>query len=91
MKKDNLLGLMINNDKNVLFAAQGCKVSGQHNRKESMSEQKNAKKTRNYLVTNQCPKCAKNSEHSFSRVQKGAMLMCPHCSQLFQPVKNNAA
>lgn len=56
-----------------------------------MTERKNVKKARNYLVTCQCPKCEKNSEHSLTRVQKGSTLICPHCNQLFQPAKNVAA
>jgi len=77
--------------KSVLFGGEACKVACQFNRKEPMTERKNVKKARNYLVTSQCPKCEKNSEHSFSRVQKGSTLICPHCNQLFQPSKNVAA
>lgn len=31
-----------------------------------------------------CPNCTQESEHSFSRVQKGALLICPHCNKVFQ-------
>lgn len=49
-----------------------------------MSGRKNTQFRRNYLVKCPCPNCSKDSEHSFSRVQKGAQLVCPHCSTLFQ-------
>lgn len=35
-----------------------------------MSERKNSKSRRNYLVKCSCPNCTQESEHSFSRVQK---------------------
>ncbi|MCW9790593.1 YnfU family zinc-binding protein [Escherichia coli] len=46
-----------------------------------MSERKNSKSRRNYLVKCSCPNCTQESEHSFSRVQKGALLICPHCNK----------
>lgn len=49
-----------------------------------MSERKDAKTRRNYLVKCSCPNCSQDSEHSFSRVQKGAQLICPYCHKLFQ-------
>ncbi|EOZ9391174.1 MULTISPECIES: YnfU family zinc-binding protein [Enterobacter] len=49
-----------------------------------MSGRKNTLARRNYLVKCPCPNCSKDSEHSFSRVQKGAQLVCPHCSTLFK-------
>lgn len=49
-----------------------------------MSERKNSKSRRNYLVKCSCPNCTQESEHSFSRVQKGALLICPHCNKVFQ-------
>ncbi|MDU2939882.1 YnfU family zinc-binding protein [Superficieibacter sp. 1612_C1] len=48
-----------------------------------MSERKNSKTRRNYLVKCPCPNCSQLSEHSFTRVQKGVKLICPHCSTLF--------
>ncbi|TKV21837.1 hypothetical protein FDX01_05835 [Citrobacter sp. wls613] len=42
---------------------------------------------RNYLVKCTCPSCSKDSEHSFSRVQKGSQLVCPFCSTLFKSLK----
>lgn len=42
---------------------------------------------RNYLVKCPCPNCSKDSEHSYSRVQKGSPLVCPFCSTLFKPLK----
>lgn len=51
---------------------------------KSMSERKNSKSRRNYLVKCSCPNCTQESEHSFSRVQKGALLICPHCNKVFQ-------
>ncbi|WP_308423923.1 YnfU family zinc-binding protein [Franconibacter pulveris 1160] len=56
-------------------------------RNYSMSQRKDAKNSRNYLVKCTCPHCNQQSEHSFSRVQKGAMLMCPRCSKLFSQGK----
>lgn len=49
-----------------------------------MSGRKNTQASRNHLVKCPCPNCAKESEHSFSRVQKGAQLACPYCSNLFK-------
>ncbi|MCU6671587.1 YnfU family zinc-binding protein [Enterobacteriaceae bacterium H4N4] len=50
-----------------------------------MSGRKNTQATRrNHLVKCPCPSCSKDSEHSFSRVQKGAQLVCPYCSTLFK-------
>lgn len=49
-----------------------------------MSERKNVKSRRNFLIKCPCPNCTAHSEHSFSRVQKGAMLICPQCNKLFQ-------
>ncbi|WP_346014251.1 YnfU family zinc-binding protein [Kosakonia sp. SMBL-WEM22] len=60
-------------------------------RKKSMSQRKDSKNRRNYLVKCSCPHCSQHSEHSFSRVQKGAMLMCPHCSKIFHQDKNALA
>ncbi|WP_426719657.1 YnfU family zinc-binding protein [Enterobacter cloacae complex sp. 285F6] len=45
---------------------------------------KNSQLRRNYLVKCSCPNCAKESEHSFTRIQKGAQLVCPYCSALFK-------
>ena len=49
-----------------------------------MSGRKNAQARRNHLVKCQCPGCSKDSEHSFSRVQKGSQLVCPYCNMLFK-------
>lgn len=49
-----------------------------------MSGRKNTQARRNHLVKHPCPNCAKEAEHSHSRVQKGALLVCPHCSTLFK-------
>ncbi|HFF8547472.1 TPA: YnfU family zinc-binding protein [Kluyvera cryocrescens] len=49
-----------------------------------MSGRKNTKSPRNHLVKCACPNCSKDSEHSFSRVQKGSQLVCPYCSTLFK-------
>ncbi|WP_439411834.1 YnfU family zinc-binding protein [Enterobacter ludwigii] len=54
------------------------------NQEMPMSGRKNTQFRRNYLVKCPCPNCSKDSEHSFSRVQKGAQLVCPHCSTLFK-------
>ncbi|WP_264971587.1 YnfU family zinc-binding protein [Klebsiella variicola] len=43
----------------------------------------NAKNNRNYLIKCTCPNCINQSEHSYTRVQKGSALMCPHCSKIF--------
>ncbi|EOT1320636.1 putative zinc-binding protein YnfU [Escherichia coli] len=56
-----------------------------------MSERKNSKSRRNYLVKCSCPNCTQESEHSFSRVQKGALLICPHCNKVFQTNLNAVA
>jgi aspartate carbamoyltransferase regulatory subunit len=56
-----------------------------------MSDRKDAKSRRNYLVKCTCPNCSQDSEHSFSRVQKGAQLICPYCHKLFQTTAKNAA
>lgn len=56
-----------------------------------MSQRKDSKGRRNYLVKCNCPHCSQSSEHSFSRVQKGAMLMCPHCSKIFHQDKTAVA
>lgn len=56
-----------------------------------MSERKDAKTRRNYLVKGSCPNCSQDSEHSFSRVQKGAQLICPYCHKLFQSSSRPAA
>ncbi|MEE9684420.1 YnfU family zinc-binding protein [Lelliottia amnigena] len=52
-----------------------------------MSGRKNSQTRRNYLVKCPCPNCSKDSEHSFSRVQKGSQLVCPFCSTLFKSSK----
>ncbi|WP_074184080.1 YnfU family zinc-binding protein [Klebsiella pneumoniae] len=44
---------------------------------------KNSKNNRNYLIKCTCPSCTNQSEHSYTRVQKGSALMCPHCSKIF--------
>ncbi|MFV5927362.1 YnfU family zinc-binding protein [Klebsiella aerogenes] len=49
-----------------------------------MPIRKNQNARRNHLVKCACPSCAKESEHSFMRVQKGSMLICPDCNKLFQ-------
>lgn len=49
-----------------------------------MSLRKGFKTRQNHLVKCTCPKCSHQSEHSFSRVQKGLNLICPSCSALFQ-------
>ncbi|MEQ6279852.1 YnfU family zinc-binding protein [Kluyvera cryocrescens] len=49
-----------------------------------MSGRKNTQSRRNHLVKCSCPNCSKDSEHSFSRVQKGSQLVCPYCSTLFK-------
>ncbi|WP_220138899.1 MULTISPECIES: YnfU family zinc-binding protein [unclassified Klebsiella] len=56
-----------------------------------MSERKDSKTRRNYLVKCNCPNCSQDSEHSFSRVQKGAQLICPYCHKLFQSSTRTAA
>lgn len=56
-----------------------------------MSQRKDSKGHRNYLVKCNCPHCSQSSEHSYSRVQKGSALMCPHCSKIFHHDKNAAA
>ncbi|WP_312480704.1 YnfU family zinc-binding protein [Kosakonia cowanii] len=50
-----------------------------------VSGRKNPKNYRNYLVKCPRPNCSKDSEHSFSRVQKGSQLACPFCTTLFKP------
>ncbi|MFV7529522.1 YnfU family zinc-binding protein [Enterobacter mori] len=50
----------------------------------SMSARKNTQFRRSYLDKCLCPNCSKDSEHSYSRVQKGAQLVCPYCSALFK-------
>jgi aspartate carbamoyltransferase regulatory subunit len=75
-------GYLFNND--VWF--QAIKSGGNH-----MSDRKDAKSRRNYLVKCTCPNCSQDSEHSFSRVQKGAQLICPYCHKLFQTTAKNAA
>lgn len=52
-----------------------------------MSTRKKTQTNRNYLVKCTCPSCSKDSEHSFSRVQKGSQLVCPFCSTLFKSLK----
>lgn len=52
-----------------------------------MSERKDAKTRRNYLVKCSCPNCSQDSEHSFSRVQKGAQLICPYCHKFSSPLQ----
>ena len=49
-----------------------------------MSVRKKTQTHRNYLVKCTCPGCAKDSEHSFTRVQKGSQLVCPSCNTLFK-------
>ncbi|EPL6866115.1 YnfU family zinc-binding protein [Klebsiella oxytoca] len=56
-----------------------------------MSERKDAKTRRNYLVKCSCPNCSQDSEHSFSRVQKGAQLIRPYCHKFFQSSAKTAA
>lgn len=48
-----------------------------------MQQRKNSKNNRNYLIKCTCPNCINQSEHSYTRVQKGSALMCPHCSKIF--------
>ncbi|MCF6949655.1 YnfU family zinc-binding protein [Klebsiella pneumoniae] len=38
---------------------------------------------RNDLLIRTFPSCTNQSEHSYTRVQKGSALMCPHCSKIF--------
>ncbi|EOT5501735.1 YnfU family zinc-binding protein [Citrobacter koseri] len=54
------------------------------NRKQTMSGRRDTKNRRNHLVKCPCPACSKDSEHSFTRIQKGTQLICPYCSTLFQ-------
>ncbi|MFM3293689.1 YnfU family zinc-binding protein [Klebsiella pneumoniae] len=58
----------------------GC---GPFIRKCHMQQRKNSKNNRNYLIKCTCPNCINQSEHSYTRVQKGSALMCPHCSKIF--------
>ncbi|HHC4648987.1 YnfU family zinc-binding protein [Klebsiella pneumoniae] len=58
----------------------GC---GPFIRKCHMQQRKNSKNSRNYLIKCTCPNCINQSEHSYTRVQKGSALMCPHCSKIF--------
>ncbi|GJL36626.1 hypothetical protein TUM17576_34460 [Enterobacter hormaechei] len=60
-------------------------------RKDPMPQRKDSKNNRNYLVKCTCPHCTKQSEHSFTRVQKGLSLMCPHCSKLYNQEKTALA
>ncbi|MDU4349049.1 MAG: YnfU family zinc-binding protein [Klebsiella michiganensis] len=46
---------------------------------------------RNDLLIRTFPNCSQDSEHSFSRVQKGAQLICPYCHKLFQSSSRPAA
>lgn len=48
-----------------------------------MQQRKNSKNNRNYLIKCTCTNCINQSEHSYTRVQKGSALMCPHCSKIF--------
>lgn len=52
-----------------------------------MPQRKDSKNNRNFLTKCTCPHCSQQSEHSFSRAQKGAALMCPHCSKIFHQDK----
>lgn len=52
-----------------------------------MPQRKDSKNNRNYLVKCTCPHCTSQSEHSYTRVQKGSALMCPHCSKIFSQDK----
>ncbi|MEY8710419.1 hypothetical protein A9B99_20110 [Mangrovibacter phragmitis] len=45
---------------------------------------------KSFLTAIECPKCAKKSEHSTSRVNKKKMLICPFCNGLFQPPETHA-
>ncbi|EPH1839681.1 MULTISPECIES: YnfU family zinc-binding protein [Klebsiella] len=58
----------------------GC---GPFIRKYHMQQRKNSKNNRNYLIKCTCPDCTSQSEHSYTRVQKGSALMCPYCSKIF--------
>lgn len=49
-----------------------------------MSDRKDGKTRRNFLIKCPCPNCSKDSEHSYSRVQKGSLLVCPYCSTMFK-------
>lgn len=50
-----------------------------------MSERKDAKTRRNYLVKCSCPNCSCDSEHSFSRVQKVRNSFAPTATNSFSP------
>ncbi|PZR29442.1 MAG: hypothetical protein DI538_23990 [Azospira oryzae] len=60
-------------------------------KEKPMSERKDSRSRRNYLVKCTCPNCTQQSEHSFSRVQKGSLLICPHCNKVFQTNQKEAA
>lgn len=49
-----------------------------------MSDRKDGKARRNFLIKCPCPNCSKDSEHSYTRVQKGSLLVCPYCSTMFK-------
>ncbi|MFN1131605.1 MULTISPECIES: YnfU family zinc-binding protein [Lelliottia] len=49
-----------------------------------MSDRKDGKARRNFLIKCPCPNCTKDSEHSYTRVQKGSLLVCPYCSTMFK-------
>ena len=55
-----------------------------------MSERKDSKSRRNYLVKCTCPNCTHQSEHSFARLQKGSLLIYPHCNKVFQTNQKEA-
>ncbi|WP_322900239.1 YnfU family zinc-binding protein [Enterobacter hormaechei] len=71
-------------NKSKQYPALTCMVALLFIQEQPMSGRKNSQLRRNYLVKCSCPNCAKESEHSFTRIQKGAQLVCPYCSALFK-------
>ncbi|MFG6654441.1 YnfU family zinc-binding protein [Scandinavium sp. M-37] len=59
----------------VLFCAN---IKGIH-----MAERKNRQLRPSQPAECSCPKCAKQSMHSPSRIKKNSPLLCPYCGTLF--------
>ncbi|PCQ74128.1 YnfU family zinc-binding protein [Enterobacter hormaechei] len=83
-KRGSFLFLLSLGNKSKQYPALTCMVAILFIQEQPMSGRKNSQLRRNYLVKCSCPNCAKESEHSFTRIQKGAQLVCPYCSALFK-------
>lgn len=85
-KRGSFLFLLSLENKSKQYPALTCMVAILFIQEQPMSGRKNSQLRRNYLVKCSCPNCAKESEHSFTRIQKGPNLSVPTVALCLNPL-----